>query len=76
MNPADLAQYGIAVILVGYMVWRDKIMNKTIQNHFAHSEMAFKEMMDVVKEDTRAMTAASHTMEEVKKKITGCPYNA
>jgi len=75
MNPADVAQYGIAVVLVVYMGWRDRLLNKTIQNHYAHSEIAFKEMMDVVKEDTKAMTTASHLMDEVKKKINKCPYN-
>ncbi len=56
MNITDVAQYGIAVVLVAYMAWRDKLLNKTLQNHFDHSELAFKSLIEVVEKNTSALT--------------------
>jgi hypothetical protein len=54
MNLADLAQYGIAVILIAYMAWRDQMFNKTISNHFKHSEDAYDRALDVISKNTSA----------------------
>jgi len=59
---------GVCIALIIFMGWAWKLMNKTINNHFQHSEAAFNKMMDVVSENTSAM-------QEMNSKMLNCPHN-
>lgn len=56
MDIGNVAQYGIAVVLIVYMGWRDRMLDSTIKDHFRHSEEAFYKMMTIIDKNTTALT--------------------
>lgn len=62
----DGGAYGIAVGLIIYSIFKDKLYNKTINNHFKHTEMAFDKHSESNVKLAEALTKLSD-------KVSDCP---
>ncbi len=60
---------GIVVLLVIYSAWKDKMHNKSRNNHEAHTHDAVIEMTAVIKNNTKAIEGVTQIMERVERKL-------
>ena len=46
---------GIAVLLILYSAWKDKMYNKTVNNHMDHTHRALDNLSEVVQNNNRIL---------------------
>jgi len=61
MDILQLAELGTIPLFIAYLAYRDRMFNKTIRNHFKHTEDAYNRTLDVVDSNTRIQERCKHT---------------